>query len=316
VSFSYPGQEGGLQDVTLRIEKGTRVAVVGPSGAGKSTLLHLLARFYDPTSGTISFDGQALRGVSLASLRRQLGIVFQESVLFDDTIRENIRLGMLSAGDEEVARASRRAGVDGFAQLLADGLQTTVGERGSRLSGGQRQRVGIARAILREPALLLLDEPTSALDPVTEAGVWATLDEVGAGCTVVTVTHRLAPVARADHIVVLYPLWLGTLPAMLKGLLEQVMRPGFGFEKQGGGRRPKRLLKGRSARLVVTKGMPELFDEVDRSEHSIRSLASDILGLCGIGPVRTTVLEGADTMKDVERDKARYDMRRLGARAR
>jgi len=120
----------------------------------------------------------------------------------------------------------------------------------------------------------------------------------------------------ADHIVVLYPLWLGSLPAMLKGLLEQVMRPGFGFEQQGGGRRPKRLLKGRSARLVVTKGMPELFDEVDRSEHSIRSLASDVLGLCGIRPVRTTVLEGADTMKDVERDKARYDMRRLGARAR
>ena len=120
----------------------------------------------------------------------------------------------------------------------------------------------------------------------------------------------------ADHIVVLYPLWLGSLPAMLKGLLEQVMRPGFAFEKQGGGRHPKRLLKGRSARLVVTKGMPELFDEVDRSEHSIRSLASDVLGLCGIRPVRTTVLEGADTMKDVERDKARYDMRRLGARAR
>jgi ATP-binding cassette subfamily B protein len=203
VSFSYGGEGGGLRGVTLRIGKGTRVAVVGPSGAGKSTLLHLLARFHDPTSGTISFDGHDLRDASLASVRRQLGIVFQESVLFDDTIRENIRVGMLSAGDEAVARASRRAGVDGFAQLLADGLQTTVGERGSRLSGGQRQRVGIARAILREPALLLLDEPTSALDPATEAGVWATLDEVGTGCTVVTVTHRLAPVARADQIVVL-----------------------------------------------------------------------------------------------------------------
>jgi putative NADPH-quinone reductase len=120
----------------------------------------------------------------------------------------------------------------------------------------------------------------------------------------------------ADHIVVLYPLWLGSLPAVLKGLLEQVMRPGFAFEKQGGGRHPKRLLKGRSARIIVTKGMPELFDEVDRSEHSIRSLATDILGLCGIRPVRTTVLQGTDTMKDVERQKAHYDMRRLGARAR
>jgi putative NADPH-quinone reductase len=120
----------------------------------------------------------------------------------------------------------------------------------------------------------------------------------------------------ADHVVVLYPLWLGALPAKLKGFLEQVMRPGFAFETQGGGRHPKRLLKGRTARLVVTKGMPELFDEVDRSEHSIRSLASDVLGLCGIRPVRTTVLAGTDTMKDVEREKARYDMRRLGARAR
>jgi|OpeIllAssembly_1097287.scaffolds.fasta_scaffold143248_2 putative NADPH-quinone reductase len=120
----------------------------------------------------------------------------------------------------------------------------------------------------------------------------------------------------ADHIVVLYPLWLGTLPAKLKGFLEQVMRPGFAFAQQGGGRRPAKLLKGRTARLVITKGMPELFDQVDRSEHSIRSLAADVLGLCGIHPVRTTVFEGSDTMKSVELDKARYDMRRLGALAR
>jgi putative NADPH-quinone reductase len=120
----------------------------------------------------------------------------------------------------------------------------------------------------------------------------------------------------ADHIVVLYPLWLGSMPAKLKGFLEQVLRPGFAFADQGGGRHPKRLLKGKSARIVVTRGMPGLFDEVDRSAHSISSMAQDILGLCGVRPVRTMVIEGSDTLTDAERDKSHYDMRRLGARAR
>lgn len=119
-------------------------------------------------------------------------------------------------------------------------------------------------------------------------------------------------IAWADHIVVLYPLWLGTVPAKLKGFLEQVMRPGFAFAQRGPGQRPDRLLAGRSARIVVTRGMPELFDEVDRSPRSIRSVASDVLGLCGIRPVRTLVIGGADTLTTHARDKARFDMRRLG----
>jgi len=116
----------------------------------------------------------------------------------------------------------------------------------------------------------------------------------------------------ADHIVVLYPLWLGTVPAKLKGFLEQVVRPGFGFVERGPGERPKRLLSGRSARIIVTRGMPELFEEVDRSERSIRSVASDVLGLCGVRPVRITMLGGPDTLTSAQRDKAHFDMRRLG----
>ena len=123
-------------------------------------------------------------------------------------------------------------------------------------------------------------------------------------------------IAWADHIVVLYPLWFGTVPAKFKGFLEQVMRPGFAFEEKGGGRHPKRLLKGRSARIVITRGMPELFEEVDRSERSLHSVAKDVLGLAGVSPVRTMLIEGSDTMTDVEREKAHYDMRRLGALAR
>jgi putative NADPH-quinone reductase len=119
----------------------------------------------------------------------------------------------------------------------------------------------------------------------------------------------------ADHIIVFYPLWLGTMPAKLKGFLEQVMRPGFAFAERGAGQHPQRLLKGRSARIVVTRGMPELFDEVDRSPRSIRNIVSDVLELCGVRPVRVMVLEGTETMTDVERDKAHYDMRRLGALA-
>jgi putative NADPH-quinone reductase len=123
-------------------------------------------------------------------------------------------------------------------------------------------------------------------------------------------------IAWADHVVVLYPLWLGTMPAKLKGFFEQVLRPGFAFAERGPGQHPKRLLKGRSARIIVTRGMPQLFDEVDRSPRSIRNVASEVLGICGVRPVRTMVIEGTDMLTDVERDKAHYDMRRLGALAR
>jgi ABC-type multidrug transport system fused ATPase/permease subunit len=203
VTFGYDDGPPVLRDLALTIPAGTTTALVGPSGCGKSTLLGLLPRFQDPTAGRVTFDGVDLRAASLASVRGQLGVVFQESVLFDTSIRENIRLGRPEASDAEVEAAARAAELHEAVLALPEGYDTAVGERGGRLSGGQRQRVAIARALLRDPAVLLLDEATSALDPATEAAIDGTLRRLSAGRTVVTVTHRLASVVHADRIVVL-----------------------------------------------------------------------------------------------------------------
>lgn len=202
VTFGYDGQEPVLRSVDLRIPKGSAVALVGPSGSGKSTVLSLVIRFYDPDAGTVESDGLDLRSVSQDSVRRRIGVVFQESFLFNASIRENIRLGKLDATPEEIEKAARLAGVHDFVERLPDGYETVVGERGGRLSGGQRQRVAIARAILRDPEILLLDEATSALDPATEAAVNATLTVASRGRTVISVTHRLAPIVHSDSILV------------------------------------------------------------------------------------------------------------------
>ena len=203
VVFSYDGTRRILEDVNLTIPVGANVAVVGPSGSGKSTVLHLLTRFYDPEYGQVRADGVDLRDVTVASLRSQIGMVFQESFLFNESVRENIRMGRPEASDADVENAAKAAELHDFLMQLPEGYDTLVGERGGHLSGGQRQRVAIARAILRNPALLLLDEATSALDPATEAAINATLQRVAAGRTTVSVTHRLASVVNADLIVVL-----------------------------------------------------------------------------------------------------------------
>lgn len=203
VTFSYTGEHRNLDDVSFKIPRGANVAIVGGSGSGKSTVLGLLARFYDPEGGVVAFDGQDLRGVTFDSLRAQLGVVFQDSFLFNTTIGENIRMGRLDATDEEVQAAARAAEIHELIAGLPEGYNTIVGERGSRLSGGQRQRVAIARAILRDPKILLLDEATSALDPTTEAAINATLERLGRERTVITVTHRLASTGSADLILVL-----------------------------------------------------------------------------------------------------------------
>lgn len=202
VTFSYDGTTPSLRGVDLTIHKGQHVALVGPSGSGKSTVLNLLLRLYDPDSGEVSLGDVDLRRVRQDCLRRRIGVVFQESLLFNTTIRENIRMGKLDASLEEIERAATSAGVTDFADRLPDRLETVVGERGNRLSGGQRQRIGIARAILRDPGILALDEATSALDPATETAINATLRRVGQNRTVVSVTHRLASVVRADTIFV------------------------------------------------------------------------------------------------------------------
>jgi len=203
VTFGYPDEPPVIRDLSLEIRRGEFVAFVGSSGSGKSTLLNLLLRFYDPRQGSISIDGRDLRSVTQRSLRAQMAVVFQENVLFNTTVRENIRMGSPRATDEEVESAARAAEIHDFISSLPQGYDTPAGERGGRFSGGQRQRLAIARAILRDPAILILDEATSALDPASEAAVNATLARLGRGRTVISITHRLAAVRGADQIFVL-----------------------------------------------------------------------------------------------------------------
>src|SRR5262245_6642458 len=202
VAFSYDGGRRILDDVSFTIPKGTWAAFVGPSGSGKSTVLSLVLRFYDPTEGSVRIDGKDLRSGTQSSLREQIGVVLQDSLLFNTTIRENVRVGRRSATDAAVDAAAKAARIGDLAAALGKGYDTPVGEHGSRLSGGQRQRVAIARALVRDPALLVLDEATSALDAGTESAINATLAEVGKGRTVLSVTHRLASAATADTILV------------------------------------------------------------------------------------------------------------------
>ncbi len=192
-----------LHDIDLRIAARESVAIVGPSGSGKSTVLNLLARFHDPLHGRITIDGTDLRQCTQASLRTRIGIVQQDTMLFDASLRENIRLGRPDAGDSEVEDATRLAELDDYARQLPNGYDTHVGAGGVRLSGGQRQRVSIARALLRQPDILLLDEATSALDPATERAINATLESLRSRFTMVRVTHRLAEAAACDRIFVL-----------------------------------------------------------------------------------------------------------------
>jgi ATP-binding cassette subfamily B protein len=203
VQFSYSGERRHLDGVTLRILRGESVAFVGPSGSGKSTVLNLLLRFYDPNGGGVFFDGTDLRNAKQISLRALTSVVFQESVLFNTTVRENIRLGNPDASDHEVEAAARAAEIHDFIASLPQGYDTVCGERGSRFSGGQRQRIAIARAMLRDPSILVLDEATSALDPATEAALNATFERLAEGRTVISVTHRLRTVANMDRIFVM-----------------------------------------------------------------------------------------------------------------
>jgi ABC-type multidrug transport system fused ATPase/permease subunit/CRP-like cAMP-binding protein len=203
VSFSYTSERQTLSDLECTIAAGARVAFVGPTGAGKSSVLRLLMRSYDVDAGAILFDGQDIRQATIESLRGQIGVVFQESFLFDGTIRENIALGRPGASDADIEAAARAAEVHDFVSKLPRGYDTLVGERGGRLSGGQRQRVSIARALLRDPRVLVLDEATSALDPRTERLISDTLERVSHGRTTVAVTHRLTSIVDYDRIFVL-----------------------------------------------------------------------------------------------------------------
>ncbi|MGL4321094.1 MAG: ABCB family ABC transporter ATP-binding protein/permease [Paracoccaceae bacterium] len=203
VRFAYDPERQILKGITVKVGAGERVALVGPSGSGKSTIGRLLFRFYDVTGGAVRIDGQDIRDITQQSLHAAIGVVPQDTVLFNDTIRYNIAYGREGASQADIEAAAKAARIHDFIMRLPDGYDTTVGERGLKLSGGEKQRVGIARTLLKDPAILLLDEATSALDSQTEADIQDSLRDMGQGRTVITIAHRLSTIADADRIVVL-----------------------------------------------------------------------------------------------------------------
>jgi ATP-binding cassette subfamily B protein len=203
VRFGYEADRTILDGLSFEVPAGQVVAIVGPSGAGKSTVSRILLRFYDVWGGRVSIDGQDLREVTQGSLRAAIGVVPQDTVLFNDTILYNIRYGRPDASDAEVEEAARLAQIDGFIRALPEGYHTMVGERGLKLSGGEKQRVAIARTILKAPPILILDEATSALDSHTEREIQDALDEVARNRTTLVIAHRLSTIIAADNILVL-----------------------------------------------------------------------------------------------------------------
>jgi ATP-binding cassette subfamily B protein len=203
VGFGYDAEHPVLDGIDLAISPNQIVALVGGTGAGKSTLLSLVPRFYDPSVGVVALDGRDVRKITKKSLRSQIAIVLQDTLLFSTTVRENIAYGRPGASDAEIRDAARRAQADDFISRLPNGYESAVGERGGHLSVGQRQRIGIARAFLKNAPILLLDEPTSALDPTTEAAIMETIKELMHGRTTLIVTHRLATIHNVDQIIVL-----------------------------------------------------------------------------------------------------------------
>jgi ATP-binding cassette subfamily B protein len=203
VSFHYPSSGAGIRDISLTVPAGNTLALVGATGSGKSTLIKLLLRFYDPSDGQIRIDGQPIRDLSLQSLRGAIGLVSQDVYLFEGTIRENLAYGNPAASDTEIIDAAKTAEAWSFIEALPEGMNTPVGERGVRLSGGQRQRLSLARALLKNPPILVLDEATSAVDNETEAAIQRSLKHIGHNRTVIMIAHRLSTIVDADSIAVI-----------------------------------------------------------------------------------------------------------------
>ena len=203
VSFHYPSSGAGIRDISLTVPAGNTLALVGATGSGKSTLIKLLLRFYDPSNGEIRIDGQPIRDLSLNSLRGSIGLVSQDVYLFEGTIRENLAYGNPAATDADIIDAAKTAEAWSFIEALPEGLDTPVGERGVRLSGGQRQRLSLARALLKDPPILVLDEATSAVDNETEAAIQRSLKRIGHNRTVIMIAHRLSTIVDADSIAVI-----------------------------------------------------------------------------------------------------------------
>ena len=203
MNFGYSGDDLVLKDISFKVDAGEMVAFVGSTGSGKSTLLDLVPRFYDVTSGAVTIDGMDVRHVTLESLRRQIGIVNQETLLFHDTIANNIRYGKPEKLTEDIIAAAREAHAHDFIMAQPNGYETIVGDQGTLLSGGQRQRIAIARAILVEPAILILDEAASALDAESERLVQHAIEKLHGRLTILVVAHRLSTITKADRIFVM-----------------------------------------------------------------------------------------------------------------
>jgi ABC-type multidrug transport system fused ATPase/permease subunit len=236
VSFEYDSGRRVLGGIDLRVRSGERVAIVGSSGAGKSTLVSLIPRLYDPTAGIVAIDGTDIRRYELQSLRSQIAIVLQDSLLFSGTLYENIAFGREDARQDQVFEAARIAGIDDFIRALPNGYGTSVGERGVTLSGGQRQRIAIARSIVRDAPILILDEPTSGLDAATERSLIDTLEGAVEGRTTLLIAHRLSTVRLAHRVVVLQG---GTIVA--QGSHEDLLRRDGPYADLYGGARGDRL---------------------------------------------------------------------------
>jgi ABC-type multidrug transport system fused ATPase/permease subunit len=205
VAFAYPTRPDiqVLKDISFQIRAGEKIALVGPSGAGKSTIVQLLMKYYDLTGGSILVDGQPVNQLNLTQLRQNVGVVPQETLLFGGSIRENIAYGKTDATQEEIIQAAKKANAYDFIRSFPEGLDTLVGERGIKLSGGQRQRIAIARAILKNPAILVLDEATSSLDSESEKLVQGAMDELMKNRTSIIIAHRLSTIRKADKILVI-----------------------------------------------------------------------------------------------------------------
>jgi len=203
VGFGYDGENLVLKDIDIDVRPGEMIGLVGQTGSGKSTLVSLICRFYDPTKGAITLDGADLRDIRTRSLRSNIGMVLQDSFLFAGTIKENIAYGKPDATEEEILRSARAANAHDFIMNLPDGYDSEVGERGVMLSGGEKQRISIARAILKNPPILILDEATSAVDTATEASIQEAMDRLVHGRTTIAIAHRLSTLRNADRLVVL-----------------------------------------------------------------------------------------------------------------
>jgi ATP-binding cassette, subfamily B, beta-glucan exporter len=246
VSFSYDGKRAAVADLNFTALPGDRIALVGPTGSGKSTALALLHRTFDPQAGLVRVDGMDIRALTLTGLRRNIGVVFQETLLFNRSIAENLRVGKPDATDDEMHEAAARAQALEFIDRNPEGLEARIGERGRLLSGGERQRLAIARAILKDPPILILDEATSALDPVTEARLTMALDEVMIGRTTFVIAHRLATIRNATRILVFSNgsiVETGTYDELVRrgGFFAELARAQFGSAGEGEPRQSRKM---------------------------------------------------------------------------